>query len=158
MYGKNIIYYSLNFGVLLFYSIWSLFYLKRHNRSNRYYQLFQLEPLFLIAIICVLINVNIQIFYRFVNIFAIYMILFISQTFVDYAKNNKKELAALKSIIVFLPFFYYVWTTYFGVSGNSYIYHRFYPYSSILDRTVDEKRELVFNRIRIAPPPNYDEY
>lgn len=152
---KSLFYYVVYFGQMLIYSICSFFYVKKFGRNSA---LLQLEPFLVITLFYVILNANINIFYRFVNVYALYMILFISQAFVDIIKNNKRSFSVLITSIIFSPLFLYIWSTYFGVTGHSPIYHRFYPYSSVIERKIDKERERVFNRSRVAPPPNVNEY
>jgi len=153
--GKNQNYYIVYFGPMLVYSICSFFYIKKFGRNSN---LLQLEPFLVVTLFFIILNANIAFFYRFVNIYALYMILFISQAFIDIIKNNKRSCSILITTILFSPLFFYIWSTYFGITGQDTAYHRFYPYSSVIERKIDRERERVFNRSRVAPPPNINEY
>lgn len=130
-----------------FFLLFCIFYIKRNCWVN---SLQLLEPLVVLGIVFMTIQMNSQIFYRYVALYQIYFIIYYSHLFV-YLARKKRNTNIIKAFIVFLPLF---------LSYNArkiQNYHRFYPYSSIFDKTVDEQREKRYMESG-RPPANFNEY
>ena len=86
-----------------------------------------------------LLEINVYISYRFVLYYTIYFILFMSETFVGLSKQIKlkttKNKMYLRAFVVVLPFILIV--------GQHKVskYFLYYPYSSVIERSVDVYRE-----------------
>ena len=144
---------NLNFKILkifpfMFCGILSLLYLK-HFYPNR--PLLRLEPFIMICIIFSIIQLNLQIAYRYVDYYLIYIALFGAETFVSLIRQCRmsKSVAYVRAFVLFLPFFFLVTYYRFYVQGRD----RYFPYTSVVERTVIEKREMVYHSGR-SPRPN----
>ena len=127
---------------IMIYVIVSNLYLKRRN--DEYIN--KLEPLIMIGLIFIMLQFSIQIFYRYVHFYLIYFIIAISQMFVRMSKGNvfKGELTLqhIATISIFLPLFFCLLHPYRGK------YFRYYPYSSVIERKADKKRENKLHEYR----------
>jgi len=151
--GKNFNFFILRFLPLIFPLI-AYKYLKGYGKNK---ELIRLEPFLVLAILYFILGTRLVIMYRYNNFYTIYFILFISQAYVDYIRYDRKKYVVLIAIPLFV---FYIWTTYVGYNGESDRYNKFYPYSSIIEKSVDSEREYVYSmhfRGRLIPP-NKDEY
>ena len=117
------------------------------------------EPYLVLGLFFIVLNSVIAIFYRFANYYSIYFVLFIAQAFVDISKRERCRFTYLKSVLLFFPFFFYVIFTYVGL-GDSDRYHKFYPYSSIIEMRIDKDREKTYSNHMYDEifPPHPSEY
>lgn len=154
--GKNFKFYIANFLILIVYVFLSFKYVKKYDNSSR---ILKFEPYLVLGLFFVVMNSAIAIFYRFTNYYSIYFVLFIAQVFVDIAKRERYRFTYIKSLLLFFPFFFYVAFTYIGL-GDSDRYHKFYPYSSIIDMKIDKEREKTYSNHMYDQiyPPHSNEY
>lgn len=144
-------------GVIFIYSIFACLNIEIK-------QIKRLEPFLMIGLAAEIVSIPISIFYRYTHFYTIYFIIFFSQFFVDYIKNNLKRQGSLvyfRAFIISIPFMFYIYQTYFPVVDNTGIrnYARYYPYSSIIDRNINEEREKLFSHYSTKSIwPNKNEY
>lgn len=133
--GGNINHIILHILPNLIYAFISLYYVKKHHVNKI---LIRYEPLMMIGILFMLMQINLEIVYRFVAYFSIYFALFFGETFVNIAQNkqhkNKRCLYA-NAMIIFFPFFLLWGTTHYLSRWT------FYPYSSVIERSIVIERE-----------------
>ena len=111
----------------LFYSISSLYYVRK-SRCNTSLQ--ELESFVMIGIVFLMIQMNFQIAFRFVDYFRVYFVLFMSEMFIHLTKSHKNislNLAYTRTWIIFLPFFLLI-----GYQFYVNYSFRFFPYSSLV--------------------------
>lgn len=151
--GKNVNYFIFRFLPLIFPLI-AYKYLKGYGKNK---ELIRLEPFLVLAMLYFILGTRLVIMYRYNNFYTIYFILFISQAYVDYIRYDRKKYVVLIAIPLFV---FYIWTTYVGYNGESDRYKKFYPYSSIIEKSVDSEREYVYSMHILGRliPPNKDEY
>ena len=143
----------VNLFLIGFYPLLSLRLLKRnHNKMN----LQKMEPLIMITILFFVIQLNIQIFYRYVEYYRIYIILFYAELFV-YLINKSKATVSL-ALACFMCFVLYSPILYFTTQGLLNERYRFLPYTSILNREIIHEREIYYNSISYHPRANVNEY
>ena len=138
----NVFYFIVNIVPFLLYSTVSLLYVKHRKKDI---QLLKLEQLLMIAILFLIIQMQIYMFYRFVNFYAIYIILFSSYFLINIARNNRRlshgvsyfRSLTVASILIFAIIYPYFREVTFG--------RRYYPYSSVIGKSVDKKREFIFS-------------
>lgn len=138
--------------IYIIYAVISLWYLKRNTISI----LLKFEPYLMFYIGFHIITINVFVAYRFSMYYTIYLVLFVSEVFVDtYNKRFmiSKGLSFAKSLIIVMPFIFLVGQQLVSKS------FRYYPYSSVITRKVDQYRE---QRGIVARPnwrmPNKNEY
>ena len=113
-----------------------------------------MEPFLLMSLMCLLVQVNIPIFYRYYRFFEIYGIFYFSFVFVHLIKDNKRlsfGVSTFRSFAIFIPF---VIAVLFGYKGK---YYRYYPYYSVIEKKIDKKHEMKqreFHPNRQLPTPN----
>lgn len=148
--GGNLNYYIAQIFPFLLYPVIAFIYNKRKNNNL---ELLKLQPLLLIGLAFVAIQASIELAYRYVHFYAIYLILYMSQLFVDVVKNNKHlhGVAYMKTFVLLVPFLVVV------ARVQKDLYVRYYPYSSIIEKSVDRDREKDF-REQLRPRPNINEY
>jgi len=133
------------------YPIAGLLFMKWKDKSN---SLLRLEPFFVFCLFFMTLTLSIPIFYRYSHFYDIYYILFVSYAFATLLKDERlsKAIVYLRGFALFIPFFVHV-----AIGYTSRI-DKFYPYSSVIDRTVYKSKEKRFNENRPVPNPKDDEY
>ena len=138
--------------IYLIYAIFCLWY-QRHKMNDKM-SLF--EPFILLYVGFLLLEINVYICYRFAMYFTIYFIIYLSETFVELTKSDRLYSGTLyfRAFVVILPFVFLVGQR---QVSRSYLY---YPYSSVLERRVDNYREQrgMDARGRFWHMPNDNEY
>ena len=137
------------------YPVLSLVYAKNKATNT---EIIKLEPFVMISLFFVMIRASVEIAYRYVDYYYIYICLFYSNLFVNYCNPKRlyAPLSFLRSLIIYIPFFFIGF-------GYSYIYNeevrcRYYPYTTVFNRTVDHHREALFSLLSNYIEPNTNEY
>ena len=120
--------------IYILYAFIILWYLKKKTLSK----LLTFEPFLIFYIGFYVIAINVFIAYRFSMCYAIYLVLAISEIFVDAFNkgvNFSKGVSYARSLVIVLPFILLV-----GQQRMSRSF-RYYPYSSVITRKVDKERE-----------------
>ena len=102
-------------------------------------------------------NAGFKIVYRYVEYYSIYAIFLYSYGFVHYAtsKTFKRSFSYARSFILFFPL---IWLFCRGLLlGKDDSYKKYFPYSSIIEMSVDNDREKLYNSTGRASV-NYNEY
>ena len=119
---------------ILICEILSIIYVKKRTTID----ISHLEPFLMLGMAATLIQINIELFYRYVQYFNFYFIIlfsYITQYIVDGNRLLSRGLLLTKVVVVFLPLFLCIHASrYFQLP-------RFVPYSSILEKKVDKTRE-----------------
>lgn len=142
----------------IFYMIYSLLYAKKNRSDNK---LLMLEPFLMLCIMFIVIRLNVEIAYRYIDYYKIYYCLFYANLFVNFIVDEKilrRGLAFFRSFLIFCPFFYFIVVRgYITDAGKGFRYN---PYTSIFDRTIDKQRQMRYNKIHSTkyPFPNVNEY
>lgn len=134
----NLKFMAVMYFPYIIYSLASLLYLKKYDNNN---PLLKLEPFLLLGVIFVVMELNLYIAYRFVDYFKIYFILFFSELFISLIKRCcrlSRGVVFARTFILFIPFFFMIGFKIFQQRS------RFYPYSSVIERKIDKKREKGF--------------
>lgn len=151
--GGNINFFIVMIFPTLVYGVYCLFVAKKRSLNQN---LMRLEPFVMIGLVFLVMQMNMQIFYRYVHFYFIYFTLFYAEAVVSIFKANPriyKNIAYVKTMIVFLPFLLLT------VYSYKYKYVRYYPYSSVIERKIDSNREHRYNQSE--PPrsvPNRNQY
>lgn len=137
----------------LVYPLLSLLYVKKHNPNS---PILKLEPFIMLGVIFVIIRLNFEIAYRYASYFMVHFLIFYSEFFmgiIHRAKRVDKSVACVKALISFFPFFFLV-----GLAKYVRL-DTFYPYSSVIERKIDRKREMRYQHTnKITPAANINEY
>ena len=151
--GGNLNFYIVRIFPNLFYSLFCLFYLKKFHPDSK---VLKVEPFIMCGVFFLLIQMSMQIAYRYVDYFRIFFIIFYAETFIMIIHDSKilsRSLATIRALIVFLPFILLV-----GYSMYLSAY-TFYPYSSVIDRRIIRQREWKYEQTdKITPYADIDEY
>lgn len=148
--GGNINFFIVYILPTLFYALHCLYAVKKKN-SNK--ELLKLEPFLMVGLVFLMLQMNMQIFYRFVHFYSIYFILFFSEVFVTSVWSSSrisKNIAYARTSLFFLPFLL------LSLYPYKIKYVRYYPYSSVIERKLDRDRELYYSGVR--PTPNVNQY
>ena len=158
-FKRNITIRSILFSVIPYfvYSAFAILFVKRIRNSI---ELLRLQPFFVLGLIFVVMSIPVPVFYRFVHFYAIYFVLLFAYLFVELIKNAKGisiSLAVIRTSVLFIPFFLlavrnirspFVSNADAGLSSESaskyYNYQKYYPYSSVISRSLDEDRENLY--------------
>lgn len=135
----------------VFYAAFALWFIKHKNKSSN---VLRLEPIIMVGLAVLMVQANLQIFFRYVDYFRIYFVLFYAELFVFCAKSvlkMPKVIAYVTMLVLFVPYFFLANYLKAGV------FEQYYPYSSVIEKGVNEKREI-FYRIQNRPGPRDDEY
>lgn len=145
-------YISVFFLPWAIYSLLSLLYMKKRDAQN---SLLRIEPIAIIGIMFIMIQLNFQIAYRFVDYFRIHFLLLFTELFYGLAKDNRllsRSVAYVRAFVVFVPLF-------FMIFFNNYLRRvQYYPYSSVIERTIDKHREHRFMETQNRPRANRNEF
>ena len=150
-------FYLLSVFFPIFYSVFSILYLRKTSKDNH---LLKYEPFLMFFIFFLVIRMNIDIAYRYVEYYKVYCALFFSELFVRVVANRHKFslcMAYVRIFAFFFPFFYYTVVAKFFGGGIGW---RYYPYTSIFEREIDKDRQLRYNKIGSTAYPyvNVNEY
>ena len=138
---------------IIFYSILSLWYVKKYCRNL---PIHRLEPFIMIGLMFQIMTIDIYIFYRFVYIYYVYFIIIFVHFFIEFSRSSYRLrgiLAYVRTFILFFPL----------LAGIIYIYRPFTdinynPYSSVIERRIDKTREKYYSGKEGFPIFNKDEY
>ena len=136
----------------IIYSIVSLLYLKKYDNNN---PLLKLEPFLLLGVVFLVVQLNLQIAYRYVDYFRIHFILFFSEFFYSLFKRDcplSRGVVFARTVIVFIPLFFMIGFTDYRRRV------RYLPYSSVIERKIDKNREQRFMETQDRIPANRNVY
>lgn len=145
-------FFIVNYVPIIIYPILSLIYIKYKCKNSK---LIRLEPFVMIGLMFQMIQFSVDIFYRYIYIYSLYYIPFIVHFFVEFSRNSgrlKGALSYIRSFIIVMPLL------------ASFAYSRpltyviFYPYSSIMDKSINRDREKFFSERMSGYKFNLDEY
>ena len=149
---KNLKFMAVMYFPYIIYSIASLLYLKKNDKGN---PLLKLEPFLLFGVVFIVMQMNLQIAYRFVDYFRIYFILFFSELFLSLIKRKcrlSRGVVLTRAFIIFIPIFFM-----FGF--EKYLRRgQYLPYSSVIERKIDKNRERIFMKTQDRIPANRNLY
>lgn len=154
-YGSmhNINYFIVNMLPFFAYSIFAVNYISKKDSNKR---LLRLEPFLVIWLIFMILKLNVFIFYRYVQFYNIYFILYFVQLFYSCVESANKldlRLSITRGFCIILPILIYL--SLYNV-GRLPMY---YPYTSVFNRTINKERELEFSGVtHFIPYPNPNEY
>lgn len=137
--GGNLNFLIVNVFPFLVYGVSSLLFLKK---KFPHMNLMKLEPFVVLGFIFLMVQINFQIAYRYVDYFRIYFLIFMSETFVIWVLNSKKlnkSVAFVRTLVFFIPFFFLC--NFFFITH----YECIIPYSSVIEKSINERRELFYN-------------
>lgn len=135
----NMNFFIVKFFPLLIYPIVSLIYLKHKCKESHIHRL---EPFLMLGLIFQVMQFNIHIAYRFVYVFLPYFMIYMVHFLIDFSKNSlelKGSLAYVRTLVVFLPLFASI------AFFHPLTYTSFCPYSSVIEKSIDEAREKYYS-------------
>lgn len=147
----NVNFYIVKIIPPILYSLFSLYFIKYKLSNSR---ILVLEPFVMTGLFFLVLQLNMQIAYRYVDYFRLIFVIFYAESFVIIAKKIKtitSSIAYTRALIVFLPFFLLVGYSYYSTIQT------IYPYSSVIDRKIDSKRESYYSE-SFRPSADIDEY
>jgi uncharacterized membrane protein len=121
------------------YPLLSYYYIKKKDYNS---EIKQLEPLLVMGLMCVAAQASVNLFYRYVHFYAAIFIIYFAHYFISLINSNKKKLGNVACVIafaVFLPLLVAI------ARQKVDIWSRYYPYSSVFERSVDRQRELDYS-------------
>ena len=148
--NHNFNYIIVRIMPIIIYPIFTLLYVKRKFKDSH---ILRFEPFLMMGLLFQMMQLNIQIFYRFVSIYSVYYIIFSVDFFMRSSESSlvlSRSLAYVRSFVILLPLFASFAFTY------PFTRYDFYPYSSIIDRSTYKAREEAYS-IRV-PKYHLDEY
>lgn len=158
--GGNLNFFVINILPMLMYVVVSFLSLKYFFSDSR---LLKFEPLILFGVMFILVRVNLEIAYRYVDYYKIYFVLVFSELFVRIIKEARlltPALASFRALVLFMPLLL-VLLLYNYVLSKDYSL-RYTPYSSVFDRTVYKERELMYKELNASksfyPSATINEY
>ncbi len=147
----------------LFYPFVSLLQIKKKKDCTNL-SLLKMEPILVYGALFRLMSFSLTIVYRIVYFFNVYNIMYSVDLFVEMIKKQKRKvdpiMALAWSFIFFLPLFNLYTTYYRGVPdikerNKVYNYKKYYPYSSVLDKSLDSQRERMWGYPYPSSPNEY---
>lgn len=137
--------------IKLIYPIAVLLFVKKYSKDD---ELKRLEPFVVLGMMFVLIQFNLPIAFRYVYYYELYFALFYSEAFGilgTKVKQLSKPLLLLRSFILFFPVILFY-------SYRMYKTHKYHPYTSVIEMSVNKEKENVFKERNTYFPPNKREY
>lgn len=135
---------------ILICELLSIIYVKKRTKID----ISHLEPFLMLGMASTLVQINVELFYRYVQYFSFYFIIlfsYITQYVVDGNRLLSRGLLFAKVVVLFLPLF-------LCIHANRFFQlPRYVPYYSILEMKVDKAREKYFARDG-KPAANKKEY
>ena len=147
--NKNLNYFIINIFLPIVYSLFSLWYSKRHSKNE---SLKRLEPFVMLGLMFVMVQASFVIAYRYVDCYKVYFALFYAEAFVCMIKRSvrlKVGLAYVKCAIIFLPFM---------INVLHFFDCRYYPYSNVITKSINKERENRYKGAHSYYYPNSNEY
>ena len=149
--------HNLNYMIVyifpkLIYGLLSLWYVKKFFYNSK---LLVLEPFILLGTIFLLFQMNSQIAYRYVDYYLLYLSMFLAEFLVGLTRKMKmpKGFAYVHAFVILLPFI--IFMSYIRISKSV----RYYPYSSVIERSVDLEREFIYQKnYNVISAPRKNEY
>ena len=136
--NHNLNFFIIKIFPIIIYPIISLLYCKQKCKTS---PIIKLEPFLMIGLLFQMAQFSIDIFYRFVYIYLIYYIIFIVQFFIDFSINSillKRSLSFFRTFALIFPLVFSIAYLYPLTQVN------FNPYSSVIERKIDNSREKYF--------------
>ncbi len=147
----NMNYYFGLILVKIIYPIFSLLYIKKYSDNEA---LKRLEPFIMFGLGFVLVQMSFPIAFRYVYYYEVYFAIIHSYVLVSIIKNNtilEWKLVYLKAFIFFFPVLLY-----YGY--NKYRTHKYHPYTTIIEKSVNKQRENVYMQRSTYLAPNKNQY
>ena len=148
----NLTYMAIYFFPYIIYGIASLLYFKKYDNNNL---ILRFEPFLLFGVVFIVIQMNLQIAYRFVDYYRVYFILFFSELFLSLLKRDfrlSRGVVFARTFIIFIPIFFMFGIEKYARRGQ------YYPYSSVIERKIDKYREQIFMKTQDRIPANRNLY
>ena len=154
------------------YSFVAVLFLRMKTRfaDKKDASLIRLQSFLMLGLTFALLSVPMPICYRFARFYIVYFILYFSYLFCGWIRASHEisaPVALLRSLVVFVPIFNLISHIYKDSIRESskahpyYAYEKYYPYSSIFEKSISERREQLYNElvsIEISKKPNAEEY
>ena len=150
--AHNLNYLIMNVFSYMFYTIVSFMFVKRHDCESN---LLKFEPFLVLYVCFYIIAIHFNIAYRFCMYYGIYLVFFMSQLLMLFAKSRllSSRVALMRSVLIVLPLVLLV--LYSRMKGMIY----FYPYSSVIEKRIDHTREVERHAIHpYGPSASKKEY
>ncbi len=126
---RNLNYLIGNMIIPMIYTLWALYYLKKHSKDN---DLLKFEPFVMIGLSFVVMRMNIALFQRFTKPYDAYFIMFYVQFFMFIAQRYRQYLGILFMVSPLLIAYVNSYTT---------MLKSYTPYYSIFEMKLDPTRE-----------------
>ena len=143
---------SLRILPSLVYGLLSLWLVKKYDEQ---FDIEKYEPFLMIGLIFVVMQFGFTMSYRFVRFFEVYFIIFEVQLFINLLNSRRltKALSLGRTILIFSPLFLSVLFYSFFIRYSWYV-----PYTSVVNRSIDKNREMMYNKYDDKPAIWLDEY
>lgn len=147
---------NLNFLIVFVFPklIYSLLCLYYSNKDRWCDYLMKIQPLVMIGTFFLVVQLNIQIAYRYVDYYTVYILIYMSELFVSFFRNKRfgRGLSYLRVFVFFFPFFFLTAFRFYKAYPFRYL-----PYSTIFDLEIDHERESGYAHAAF-PAPRLNEY
>lgn len=145
LFSQNVNIFGLiqYFVQFLFYSYFAIMILKRKHSMC-----VKLEPFVVIGLLFLIMSIPVPLFYRYVNFYTLYFVIFYSDMFVELIGDKKNGLGnLLPPILFYFPLLYFIIMSYTAIDEKAKLPPgtRYIPYSSIIERSLDSDREKYYN-------------
>lgn len=141
--GRNLMFFFVNVLPFIVYPSFSLFYTKKYNETSK---VLQVQPMIIMGIAFVAIQASMQLAYRFVHFYAIYLIMIMAQMFIDVVRNERSKRRGkattwsyIKAFVLVIPLMAVL------IRAQLDTYTRYYPYSSVIEKSINYEREKEYD-------------
>ena len=146
----NLLYYFSTFLIKIVYPLIAFSFVKRYCKKEN---VVRLEPFILLGVMFVLIQLNFPIAFRYVYYYEPYFAIIFAEVYISIIPKlfQEKRNLHILSFIVFLPLFYF-----YGY--NRYKTHKYHPYTSVIEMSIDKEKEKAFQGRLNYRLPNKNQY
>lgn len=137
----------------LCYIFFCVYYLKK---SSLFDNVKEIEPYLMLGVIFYVMLFNVGIINRYIDYYRVYFAILYAEVFVSIAKRGGKKilnLAHIRALALFIPMLLLQIGTFTQLGDGV----RYNPYSSVIEKSIDAKREKYYSGIGL-PSPRPEEY
>lgn len=103
------------------------------------------EPIVTVGVLFAIATLRVPLLYRYVDFYLVYFYIIDAHLFVEMVKSYSREIniiSIVRPVVIFVPLFFVTYKSW----KDLYLYDVVLPYSSVIERSVDEERERVYEK------------
>ncbi len=124
------------------YPVIYMLWLKYKKRQSN---LLQFEPIVTVGMLFAIAALRVPILSRYVDFYLVYFYIIDAHLFVEMVRSYSKKIkiySFIRPVVLFVPLFFVTYQSW----KSLYLYDIVLPYSSVIERSIDERREKVYEK------------